>query len=179
MTSPWRHDDVMDLSEYVAGLRRELATITRFAGEDVARTAEMLTEAMESSVRLTLLEVLSAAADEITTRLDEATIEVRLSGSDADFVVTVTPDDPPHPPGPPTPPAPTSAAGEASEDVARVTLRMSEALKTRVEAAASASGESVNAWLVHAISRALDAPADRPGRGRSGIGQHYKGYARG
>ena len=67
--------------------------ITRFAGDDVARAAEMLTEAMEPSVRLTLLEVLSAAAAEITTRLDDAVIEVRLSGSDADFVVTVTADD--------------------------------------------------------------------------------------
>lgn len=169
----------MDLSEYVAGLRRELATITRFAGEDVARAAEMLTEAMESSVRLTLLEVLSAAADEITTRLDEATIEVRLAGSDANFVVTVTPEDLPQPAGRPAPGAgPT--AGDAPEDVARVTLRLSEQLKARVEAAAGAAGESVNAWLVHTISRALDAPAASAGRSRrSGIGQRYTGYARG
>src|ERR1700735_2536075 len=81
----------MDMSEYVATLRRELATITRFAGEDVTRAAEMLTDAMDSSVRLTLLQVLSAAADEITTRLDDAVIEVRLAGSEADFVGTVTP----------------------------------------------------------------------------------------
>jgi hypothetical protein len=162
----------MDLSEYVATLRRELATITRFATDDVARAAEMLTEAMESSVRLTLLEVLSAAAAEITTRLDGAVIEVRLAGSDADFVVTLTPDDlAPEPAGP--------AAPDSPDDVARVTLRLSEQLKTRAEASAAAAGLSVNAWLVRAISQALDAPASRPGHGRLGVGQRFTGYARG
>jgi hypothetical protein len=168
----------MDMSEYVATLRRELATITRFAGEDVSRAAEMLTEAMDSSVRLTLLEVLSAAAAEITTRLDDAVIEVRLAGSDADFVVTMTNDEPFQPPAPPAPPAP---GGEASDDMARVTLRLSEPLKARVEAAASAAGVSVNAWLVRAISQALDAPPgrERSGRSRGGPGQRYTGFARG
>jgi hypothetical protein len=165
----------MDMSEYVATLRRELATITRFASDDVARAAEMLTDAMESSVRLTLLEVLSAAAAEITTRLDDAVIEVRLAGSDADFVVTVTAAD--------FDSAPAEPAAESSDDLTRVTLRLSEQLKTRAEAAAAAAGISVNAWLVRAVSQALDGPAGRPGgragRGRPGVGQRYTGYARG
>src|ERR1700722_9708848 len=95
----------MDMSEYVATLRRELALITRFAGDDVARAAEMLTEAMEPSVRLTLLEALSAAPADIPPRLDDAVIEVRLSGSDADFVVSQTANDlfsEPAEPAPPT-----------------------------------------------------------------------------
>jgi|SRR6185437_2727879 len=168
----------MDLSEYVASLRGEMTTITRFAGEDVARAAEMLTDAMESSVRLTLLEALSAAAAEITTRLDDAVVDVRLAGSDADFVVTMTNDEPFRPPAPPAPPAP--PGGESSDDMARVTLRLSEPLKARVEAAASESGVSVNAWLIRAISQALDAPPgrERPGRSR-GPGQRYTGFARG
>jgi hypothetical protein len=166
----------MDMSEHVATLRRELATITRFADEDVTRAAEMLTEAMESSVRLTLLEVLSAAAAEITTRLDDAVIEVRLAGGDPDFVVTMTADEPA------SEPHEHAAASEsaASDDMARVTLRLSEALKARVEAAASVAGVSVNAWLTRAISQALDTPGGgRPGRSRSGVGQRFTGYARG
>ena len=162
----------MDMSEYVATLRRELATITRFASDDVARAAEMLTEAMESSVRLTLLEVLSAAAAEITTRLDDAVIEVRLAGGEADFVVTLTGDDLISEPAEP-------AGAESSDDLTRVTLRLPEQLKTRAEAAAAAAGMSVNAWLVRAVSQALDAPAGRPGRGRPVLGQRYTGYARG
>ena len=126
---------------------------------------------MESSVRLTLLEVLSAAAAEITTRLDDAVIEVRLSGSDADFVVTVTADD--------FVSGPAEPAADSTDDLTRVTLRLSEQLKTRAEAAASAAGISGNAWLVRVISQALDAPPGRPGRGRSVVGQRYTGYARG
>ena len=56
----------MDLSQYAESLRRELTSITRFAGEDIARAADMLSETLDSSVRLALLDVLSAAADEIT-----------------------------------------------------------------------------------------------------------------
>ena len=167
----------MDLSEYVTSLRGEMVTITRFAGEDVARAAELLTEAMESSVRLTLLEALSAAAAEITTRLDGAVIDVRLAGHDADFVVTRTNDEPFEPPAPPAPPG-----GEGADDMARVTLRLSEPLKARAEAAASAAGISVNAWLIRAVTQALDtppAPGRRRGRSWSEPGQRYTGYARG
>jgi hypothetical protein len=168
----------MDLSEYVAALRQEMATITRFANQDVARAAEMLTDAMESSVRLTLLQALSAAAAEITSELDDAVVDVRLAGSDADFVVTMTNDEPLRPPAPPTVPAP--PGGEAADDMTRVTLRLPEPLKARVEAAAGTAGVSVNAWLIRAISQALDNPSgrERPGRSR-GPGQRYTGFARG
>jgi HicB family len=167
----------MEMSEYVATLRRELATITRFADEDVTRAAEMLTEAMESSVRLTLLEVLSAAAAEITTRLDDAVIEVRLAGGDPDFVVTMTADEPADQAREPGPPA----DGAGSDDMARVTLRIAEPLKARVDTAASAAGVSVNTWLIRAISQALDASGGRGSRTRTmpGVGQRFTGYARG
>jgi hypothetical protein len=167
----------MDLSEYAESLRRELTSITRFAGEDIARAAEMISETLDSSVRLALLDVLSAAADEITADLDGATIEVRLTGTQPEFVVTVahSADDT----GP--------ESGDPGEDAgsARVTLRLSESLKARVEAAAVAGGMSVNAWLVRAISRALEptpgGPRPRsapPPPGRKGLGKRYTGFAR-
>jgi|HubBroStandDraft_4_1064222.scaffolds.fasta_scaffold763978_1 hypothetical protein len=144
----------MDLSEYSESLRRELTSITKFAGEDVARAAEMLSETLDSSVRLALLDVLSAAADEITASLDGATIDVRLSGTEPQFVVNTTR------------PAedPSADSGDTAEDAgnARITLRLSEGLKTRVETAAVSAGMSVNAWLVRAISRALDGSSGRP-----------------
>jgi predicted HicB family RNase H-like nuclease len=163
----------MELSDYIGMLRRELSSITRFAGEDVTRTAEMLADALESSVRLTLLEVLSAAAAEITTSLEDTVIEVRLAGGEAEFVVSPSGAEPEAEPAAPGP-------AESAEDMARITLRLSEPLKARVDAAAAASRVSVNAWLIRAVARALDDP----GRGtsttrrRSGIGQRYTGYAR-
>ena len=167
----------MDLSEYAESLRRELTSITRFAGEDIARAAEMISETLDSSVRLALLDVLSAAADEITASLDGATIDVRLTGTQPEFVVTVVHG------GEETGGEPGEPGDEAGS--ARVTLRLSETLKTRVEAAAMASGVSVNAWLVRAISRALEGspagPRPRsspPPPGRKGLGKRYTGFAR-
>ena len=81
----------MELSDYVEKLRGELASITRFAGEDVARAAELLTEALDSSVRLILLDVLSAAAADITARLGDTVVEVRLADGEPTFVVTDRP----------------------------------------------------------------------------------------
>ncbi len=164
----------MELSPYVEGLRRELGSLTRFASDDVIEVAGKLAEALDSSVRLTLLEVLSAAAAEITTRLDEAVIDVRLNAGEPEFVITTVPQHADEPPEA----APDATADDAG--TARVTLRLSEALKSRVEAQAAADGLSVNSWLAHAAIRALEG-AGQPGRGqrsRSGIGQRITGYAR-
>ncbi len=167
----------MDLSEYAESLRRELTSITRFAGEDIARAAEMISETLDSSIRLALLDVLSAAAEEITADLDGATIDVRLTGTQPEFVVTVArgAED-----AGPELAEPGDEAGSA-----RVTLRISESLKARVEAAAMATGMSVNAWLVRTISRALEKPpgsagtrSTSPPPGRRSTGKRYTGFAR-
>ncbi len=170
----------MELSTYIQDLRRELGVLTRFAPDDVVRVAGQLAEALDAAVRLTLLDVLSTAAAEITSRLDDTVIEVRLAGGDPEFVVTAVP-----------PPAGTGAAdaapagGLASGDdagTARITLRLAEGLKTRIEAQAAADGVSVNSWLAQAAARALDD--SRSGRrsgsaGRStGLGNRISGYAR-
>jgi len=167
----------MELSPYVEGLRRELASLTRFAPDEVAKVAEQLADALDSSVRLTLLEVLSAAAAEITEQLDATVIDVRLSGGEPEFLITALQ------------PAPEQHAGASQESpadeagTARVTLRLSEPLKVKVEAQAAASGLSVNAWLAHAAIRALESlsQAQQTGsqRTRPGSGHRFTGYARG
>jgi len=162
----------MELSPYVEGLRRELASLTRFASDDVVQLAAKLAEALDSSVRLTLLEVLSAAAAEITTRLDDTVIDVRLNAGEPEFVVTAVAHGPERPAG-------ASDIGADDAGTARVTLRLSEALKARVEAQAAADGLSLNSWLAHAAIRALEGsgPA-RSQRSRTGVGQRITGYAR-
>jgi HicB family len=162
----------MELSDYVGKLRGELASITRFAGEDVARAAELLAEALDSSVRLILLDVLSAAAADITARLDDTVVEVRLADGEPAFVVTTAP-----PEGDYDEPA--AAAAEGDPGTARLTLRLPESLKARVEAAAARDGVSVNTWLVRAAGRSLETPGrGRPATGRWGPGQRITGYAR-
>jgi hypothetical protein len=164
----------MELSEYVEALRRELGSLTRFANEDVVQVAGLLTEALDSPVRLVLLDVLSAAAADITAALDDVAVDLRLMGGEPEFVVTdIPPDEQPH--------GHRASGPDLTPDdsgTARITLRLSESLKTRVESEASAAGLSVNAWLTHAVIRALDQNAAAGGRTRASFGQRVTGYAR-
>ncbi|GAA2635127.1 toxin-antitoxin system HicB family antitoxin [Actinomadura fulvescens] len=177
----------MDLMPYVENLRRELAVAAEAGGPDARALAERLTGALESAARLTLLEALSAAADEITRDLAPGSVDVRLRGGDPAFVVT--------PPqagpsleyasdgGAETARDAPQAAPPVSEEggTARMTLRLPEHLKVRVEEAAGRQGISVNAWLVRAISAAFEpgggsAPPDRPQQPQTG--RSYTGWVR-
>src|SRR5436305_6463993 len=81
----------MDLTPYVENLRRELAVAAEAGGEEARQLAERLTAPLESAIRLTLLEALSAAADEVTLELAPGSAELRLRGGDPEFVVTPPP----------------------------------------------------------------------------------------
>jgi len=55
-----------------------------------------------------------------------------------------------------------SASGQApdpDDGLARVTLRLPESLKNRAEQGAARAGLSLNAWLVRAVARSVDAAA--------------------
>lgn len=160
----------MDLTPYLETLRRDLAATAAPGGPDITRAAELLGGSLEASARLCLLEALSDAAAEITTRLDTASVEVRLRGREADLVVTESAPQP----APTAPPAPAPETG----DVARITLRLPEPLKEQVERAAAAEGVSVNAWLVRAIAAAVSGrPAEGVHIDRPRIGRRITGYA--
>ena len=162
----------MDLTPYVDNLRRELATAAEAGGAEARALAERLVAPLESAVRLTLLEALSAAVDEITRDLAPGSVDVRLRGRDPEFVVSV-PDDatPSHDDAMELPPV-------VSEEgaVARINLRLPEHLKLRVEEAAGREGVSVTAWLVRAAAAGLG----HGGRtsGRSASRQSYTGWVR-
>ena len=78
----------MDLTPYVDSLRRELAVAAEAGGDEARELAERLTAPLESATRLTMLNVLSAAMDEVTRELAPGSVDVRLRGLDPDFVVT-------------------------------------------------------------------------------------------
>ncbi|MEU7821920.1 toxin-antitoxin system HicB family antitoxin [Catellatospora sp. NPDC049133] len=159
----------MDLSPYLESLRRDLAAAAAPAGDDVARTAELLTLALDASARLCLIEVLADASAEITTKLDGPTVEVRIRGREADLVVT-TLAAPAHE-APPAAPDPLLTEGG---DQARLTLRLPEQLKEAAERAAAAEGISVNSWLVRATANALRPVAPPP---TSHLGRRVTGWA--
>ncbi|GGL03931.1 toxin-antitoxin system HicB family antitoxin [Mangrovihabitans endophyticus] len=139
----------MDVTPYVDALRADLAAAAAPGGPDTTRAAELLSHALDASARLVMIEVLTDAAAEITTRLPDASVEVRLRGRTVDLVVDSQAEVEPEPA--PAAPAPPGDGGEQ----ARLTLRMPEALKVKAEQMAAAQGVSVNAWLVRAVTSAL------------------------
>ncbi|MFF0573587.1 hypothetical protein [Streptosporangium saharense] len=154
----------MDLAPYVDHLRRELAVAAEAGGEEVRAAARQLTSSLESTVRLVLLEALSTAADEISRDLAPGSVEVRLRRRDPDFVVTPPPTARPFEE---TPKAAPQAPPETEDGgTTRLSLRVPEHLKPRIEEAAGREGLSVNAWLVRAVSAALESGA-RPSAPRA------------
>jgi hypothetical protein len=151
----------MDLTSYVDFLRQELATAAEAGGEEARALAERLAGPLESATRLTLLEALSAAADEITRDLAPGSVEVRLRGRDPNFVVTPPPAEPSYAATTPEPePAPdTSPTGTDEAATARINFRLPEHLKAAIEEAAAKEGRSVNAWLGRVASAALRQPS--------------------
>ncbi len=170
----------MDLTPYIEELRRQLVVAAEAGGEPARDLAERLSASLESATRLVLLDVLSAAANEVTRDFAPGSVEVRLRGRDPEFVVTSPPVHPPFEGATESHPAP-PPAGEGDEGgTSRITLRLPEHLKLRIEEAAGAAGLSVNAWLVRAVAEApqllgRDARSARPGP--TG-GQRFTGWAR-
>ncbi|MEV6957284.1 hypothetical protein [Streptomyces sp. NPDC051183] len=172
----------MDLTPYVDTLHRELAVAAEAGGEDARRLAERLTAPLESATRLTMLNVLSAAMDEITRELAPGSVDVRLRGLDPDFVVTLPPADGGGAMEPVALGSPLHAHVPADTDeggTARVNLRLPAHLKARAEEAASREGLSVNAWLVRAVSAAVDGGArPRTAEKAQTLGQSFTGWVR-
>lgn len=146
----------MDLTSYVNSLGREFATLAETSGDEARALVERLTGSLESAIRMTLLDALSAAADEITQDLAPGSVELRLRGRDPQFAVTV----PATEPSKDTAAEDSAPAGDAAafpEDgpSSRINVRLPEALKAAIEEAAAKEGRSVNAWLVRAAAAGL------------------------
>ncbi|WP_433371691.1 YlcI/YnfO family protein [Streptosporangium sp. CA-115845] len=172
----------MDLTPYVAALGRELLTAVETGDGDASALVERLTVSMESAIRLTLLEALSAAADEITRDLAPGSVQVHLRGRDPNFVVTTQQAEQPltDTPDPGAVSADDAAASFEDGPVTRINVRLPEQLKAAIEEAAGKEGRSLNAWLVRAASTALRAPESDHGSDRRGKrnAQRYTGWAR-
>lgn len=149
----------MQIDGTIQALREDLARIAAVGDESTARAAELLAMALESSLSRRLLEVLGEAALELNAQLDDGRVEVRFAGSDPEFVFVRD----------------EAAESPSSPDealTARITLRLPDALKQRVEDAASREGVSVNTWLVQALGRiASGAPRRSTGRRLTGYGR--------
>jgi hypothetical protein len=156
----------MDLSPYIESVRVGVVNASSLADEQTQHVAERLGTAIESSTRLALIQALSDAAGNISAELAPSFVEVRMVGQDPEFVVSIQtaeseptflmPDAEPGVEGTGEP----STTDADDEPVARITLRLPQSVKTRVDEMASTEGISTNAWLIRAV---MDALADRSG----------------
>src|SRR6188474_2905614 len=77
----------MDLAPYVNDLQRQLLDTAETGTDDTRAVAERLVAGLDSAARLVLLDVLSAAAGEITRDLAPGSVDLRLRGREVEFVV--------------------------------------------------------------------------------------------
>jgi Ribbon-helix-helix protein, copG family len=149
----------MNLTIIVDSLQEDLQGVAELGDERVANVARRLSDALVSSLRLKLFDVLSQAAVELSAKLPSGHVEVRLAGQEPEFVFVE------------------AAAGEqgltGEELSARITLRLPDSLKNAVEKAADREGVSTNTWLVRAIARAAES---RP-KQQHVSGKRLSGYA--
>lgn len=151
----------MQLEPHIQAIQADLAVTAELGDEASAEAARRLSEALASILHLRLLDLLSEAALEIGGQLSSGRVEVRLAGREPEFVVV------------PEDSSDAAAVAPGEEYTGRITLRLPETLKARVEEAAAREGISTNAWLVRTIARMLDAHRARRSRHR------LQGYAQG
>ncbi|MDN5572107.1 MAG: toxin-antitoxin system HicB family antitoxin [Propionibacteriaceae bacterium] len=151
----------MDLNPYLNGVREDLARATALADTDTRDVAERLIAALEPALRLRIIEALSDAAASVSSKLDGDLVEVRMAGAEPVWHVQRR--------AVPESAEPTVVVAEPDDaGTARITLRLPEGVKARADAAAEASGQSLNAWLVAAVRTTLTrTPTNQPGA-RSG-----------
>jgi hypothetical protein len=143
----------MQIDSYVQAVCEDLARVAAVGDESTARAAELLAVALESSLARHLQDALAEAALELSSRLDQGGVEVRVAGGDLELVPVNGAD-----------PTPAEGADEALS--ARITLRLPESLKSRLEQAAATNSVSVNTWLVQALNRALEPRSSTRGSRR-------------
>lgn len=136
----------MQLSPFVTQVQAQLAATAALGDDATRRVADALAAAAEPATRLAILAAVTAAADEVTAALldspDAPSLAVRLDGDELRIEVRLVE-------------ARHDAPAEDADTSARISLRLSEALKSDVESAAKADSVSVNTWLVRAATRAL------------------------
>jgi hypothetical protein len=150
----------MKMSLVVDGLRADVAAVGELGDDVVADVAERIAGVLTRSVPGWVLDLLSEAAAELSSELPEGRVEIRVTGDDVDLAYVT---DEPAPAG--------EGDGELS---ARITLRLTEGLKARVEQGAGEEGVSVNTYILRTLERGTAQRARNSGGGRGGT--RLRGY---
>jgi hypothetical protein len=147
------------MSLMVDGLRSDVVAVGDLGDDTVAEAAERIAAVLDRSVPGRILDLLSDVAAEVSAELPDGRVEIRVAGDDVDLAYVADEHG--------------AAAGEPDGDLsARITLRLGEGLKSRVEDRAATDGVSVNAFIVRTLERATSAQRSRS----AGVGNRLRGY---
>jgi hypothetical protein len=152
MTSKCCHYDGMEMSSLMSQIRIDLGALGQLGGPDLETAVERLAEPFELALRTRLIAAFGQLAAELNIDIPGGHVDLRLDGDSVSLAYVSN----------------TEVVRESREGLdARVTLRMPEPLKSRMESAAAADRVSVNSWLLHLIE------------GRSAMGFHSSRQLRG
>jgi predicted HicB family RNase H-like nuclease len=129
----------MKMSSVVDELRSDVISIGEFGDETVTEVAERIATLLGRSLPARILDLLSEAAAELSSELQDGRVEIRVAGDDVHLSYVVDE----HVPA-------VDSDGDLS---ARITLRLTEGLKARVEEGAAGEGISVNSYIMRTLER--------------------------
>jgi len=158
----------MKMSLVVDGLRGDVISVGELGDETVADVAERIGEVLSRSIPSRILDLLSEVAAEVSAELPDGRVEIRVAGDDVDLAYVESPSA-----GGTGPEGADDGGPERDRDMsARITLRLSESLKARVEEGAAREGISVNTFIVRTLEHAASGEHRRKSHG----GNRLRGY---
>jgi hypothetical protein len=167
----------MELERFLIQVSEQQTAAAALGDEHTRQVAGALSATARSAVRMAVLDALAAATVEVTDALHAAgaqpapAISLQLAGDEVRFTVTTAPvvEDA----------EPAAGRPDDGDTTARISLRLTEALKADIERAAGQAGLSVNGWLVRAASSALRPGGQPPGGWHSPGGHRVTGWITG
>lgn len=147
----------MDIAGALSRFEATLTEHVALAGDDPAlgQAARTLLSTLRPAMRELAMDLAQQAAREVAAQLPDHEVEVVLRDGEPLLSLREVP--------------PNEEAQRAREDYeARITLRLPPSLKRLIEDAAGSTGESVNSWVVDAVTGAAR-------RSRHKVGQRVRG----
>jgi hypothetical protein len=142
----------MKMSLAVEALLGDVMAVGALGDELVSDVVDRIAAVLERSVPARILDLLSEATAELSSELPDGRVEIRLAGDDVGFAYSDEA---------------LSVPETEVELSARITLRLSDQLKARVEESASRAGTSVNSWVLRTLERGTSTSNQRNSRAGS------------
>lgn len=128
----------MKMSKFIELLSSDIKALGKLGGQELDSAVSRLIPTLAPVLRTRLLEAFTEIAVELSEQLPGAHLEARIQGDEIELIYVED----------------GSIVRENPADLnARITLRLPEDLKSRIESAATKEGISLNSWLLKTSDR--------------------------